>query len=143
MPYNCKLFVLKIITWSYNCLLRIISYFKLYNCVQTGLLLNRNNYLKLYNYYYLIGILETIQLCVNCLNQIGMFDKTLNKQCMQFSYLSVSNNPKWVDMQFKSINRKYFKFYLFMREWCYERLARITLQHLHRRRIVNSFYFAL
>ena len=31
IPYNCKLFVLGIITWSFNCLLRIIiiiSYLK-------------------------------------------------------------------------------------------------------------------
>ena len=37
MPYNCKLFVLRIITWSYNCLQRIIiiiSYLKPYDCVQ-------------------------------------------------------------------------------------------------------------
>ena len=33
--YNCKLFVLRIVTWSSNCLLRIIiiiSYLKAYNC---------------------------------------------------------------------------------------------------------------
>ena len=35
--YNCKLFVLEIVTWSSNCLLRvIISYLKSYNCVQTN-----------------------------------------------------------------------------------------------------------
>ena len=37
MPYNCKLFVLRIVTWSYNCLLRIIiSYLKPYYYVQTN-----------------------------------------------------------------------------------------------------------
>ena len=44
MPYYCKLFVLRIFTWSYNCLLGIIiiviiiiiSYLKPYNCVQTN-----------------------------------------------------------------------------------------------------------
>ena len=35
--YNCKLFFSRIFTWSYNCLLQIIiSYLKLYNCVQTN-----------------------------------------------------------------------------------------------------------
>ena len=24
MPYNCKLFIIKIVTWSYNCIQRII-----------------------------------------------------------------------------------------------------------------------
>ena len=35
IPYNCKLFVLRIVTWSHNRLLRIIiCYLKLCNCVQ-------------------------------------------------------------------------------------------------------------
>ena len=39
MLYYCKLFVLIIVTWSYNCLLRIISSWsnlKLYGYVQTN-----------------------------------------------------------------------------------------------------------
>ena len=38
MPYNSKLFVLRILTWCYNCLLRIIiiSSLKPTNCVQTN-----------------------------------------------------------------------------------------------------------
>ena len=42
MQYDHKVFVLRISTWSYNCLLRIIiiiiiiSYMKLFNCVQTN-----------------------------------------------------------------------------------------------------------
>ena len=46
IPYNCMLFVLRIITWSYNYLLWVIinSYLKLYNCEQ------RND-------YYLIWII--------------------------------------------------------------------------------------
>ena len=36
MSYNCKLSVLRIVTWSYNYLLdKIISYLKLENYVQT------------------------------------------------------------------------------------------------------------
>ena len=37
IPYNCRLFVFIIITWSYNCLLIIIiiSYLKPYNYMQT------------------------------------------------------------------------------------------------------------
>ena len=50
---NCKLFVLRIVTWSSNCLLRfIISYLKPCDCANKWLLLNRNNYLKSYNYKY-------------------------------------------------------------------------------------------
>ena len=47
MSYNCKLFVLQIITWSYNYLLRtiIISYLKPYKGVQ--IICIKNNYLKL------------------------------------------------------------------------------------------------
>ena len=35
MPYNLESFVLRMVTWSYNCLLRIIIiiYLKAYNCV--------------------------------------------------------------------------------------------------------------
>ena len=44
-----KLFVLRIVTWSSNCLLRIIiiiiSYLKPYNCVQ--IICIKNSYLKL------------------------------------------------------------------------------------------------
>ena len=48
MPYNCKLFVLEIVTWSYHGLLRIIiNYFKPYNYANKWLLLGINNYLKL------------------------------------------------------------------------------------------------
>ena len=49
LPYNCKLFVLRIVTWSSNCLLRIIiiiiSYLKPFNCVQ--IICIKNSYLKL------------------------------------------------------------------------------------------------
>ena len=46
-----KLFVLRIVTCSYNCLLRvIISYLKPYNYATKWLLLNRYNYLKPYSY---------------------------------------------------------------------------------------------
>ena len=38
------------------------------------ILSNRNNYLKPYNYFYSIGILENIQLCVNHLYKIGILD---------------------------------------------------------------------
>ena len=44
----CKLFVLRIVTWSSNCLLRIIiiiSYLKPFNCVQ--IICIKNSYLKL------------------------------------------------------------------------------------------------
>ena len=46
LPYNCKLFVLRIVTSNFNCLLRIIiiSYLKPYNCVQ--IICIKNNYLK-------------------------------------------------------------------------------------------------
>ena len=51
----CKLFVLKIVTWSYNSFQKIIisSYLKSYNYLK---------YLKLHNcvnHYYYVGILET------------------------------------------------------------------------------------
>ena len=36
MSYNYKLFALRIGTWSYNFLLRIVNYLKPYNCVQTN-----------------------------------------------------------------------------------------------------------
>ena len=41
MPYKLKLFVLRIVTWRYNCLLRIIiiiiiSYLNPYNCVEVN-----------------------------------------------------------------------------------------------------------
>ena len=37
IAYNCKLFVLRIVTWNYNCLLKIIySYLKAYNYEQTN-----------------------------------------------------------------------------------------------------------
>ena len=36
MSYNSKFFVLRIVTWSYNCLLIIINYLKWYKCVQTN-----------------------------------------------------------------------------------------------------------
>ena len=53
MPYNCELFTLRIVTWSYNCLSRIIiSYLKWYNCANKGLLLSKNNYFKPYSYQY-------------------------------------------------------------------------------------------
>ena len=38
----CKLFVLRIVTWSYNCLLKIII-----------------NYLKLFNFLQIIGVMNT------------------------------------------------------------------------------------
>ena len=44
MPCNDELFALKIVTWSYNCFLRVLSFLKPYNCA---------NYL-----YYYIGILD-------------------------------------------------------------------------------------
>ena len=68
MSYNSELFVLKIVTWRYHCLLRIIIiYLKPYYCLKT-------------NEYYLIEIitwnhmiinviiLETKQLYANYLN---------------------------------------------------------------------------
>ena len=38
MPYNYKLFELEIVSWGYNCILKIIiiSYSKPYNHVQTN-----------------------------------------------------------------------------------------------------------
>ena len=37
ISYNWKLFTLRILSWSYNCFLRIIiSYLKPYNCMQTN-----------------------------------------------------------------------------------------------------------
>ena len=42
-----KTFALRIVTWSYSCLIKIIiSYLKPYNCGGKWLLWNRNNYLK-------------------------------------------------------------------------------------------------
>ena len=35
MPYNCKLFVSRVVIWSYNSLRIISNYLKPYNCVQT------------------------------------------------------------------------------------------------------------
>ena len=36
MPYNSKLFLLRIVTWSFNCIQRIIfGYLEPYNCVKT------------------------------------------------------------------------------------------------------------
>ena len=43
MPYNCKSFVLRIVTWSYNCLLKIIiSYLKQYVYKQMIMLYSRS-----------------------------------------------------------------------------------------------------
>ena len=51
---------MQVVTWSYNCLQKIIinNYLKPYNCVQTDDLVNEDNYLKPYNYLYLIGMLD-------------------------------------------------------------------------------------
>ena len=65
MSYNCKLFVLMIVDWNYNCLLKIIiSCMKLYN---KGQIFGKNNYLKPYNYWNWIEILETKQLYIKYL----------------------------------------------------------------------------
>ena len=57
MPYICKEFVLRIVTWSYNYLFRIIiSYLELYNCVQTN------------DYYYQIEIIIWIHIII-CIRQ--------------------------------------------------------------------------
>ena len=69
ISYNSKLSILRIVTWSYNCIPRIItSYLKPYNCANKWLLLNKNltqdhisitflsEYLKLYNYVQIICI---------------------------------------------------------------------------------------
>ena len=46
--YNCKLFVVRIVIWSYNCLLRIIiSYLKTNSSVQINGII-KLKYLKLY-----------------------------------------------------------------------------------------------
>ena len=51
MPYNSKLFVLKIITWNSNCFPRIIiSYLNQPECKQS--LSNRNNCLKSNNFVF-------------------------------------------------------------------------------------------
>ena len=53
-----KLFVLNILAWNNNSLLRIIiiSYLKPYNCTNKCWLLNLNNYFKPYNYAQVIII---------------------------------------------------------------------------------------
>ena len=66
------------------------------------------------NYKYYIGILETIQLCVNNLYEIGilviilLFSKNvnINIQYMQFPKRLALNNPRQVDMSLKSINQE-------------------------------------
>ena len=88
----CKLFVLKVVTWSYDCLQRIIiiSYLKPYNCLQIiGV-----EYLKLYNcmqtndYYYQIGIVTLNHILV-----YKLFDKENNKFCL---YNSSNRNAKYL-----------------------------------------------
>ena len=63
MPYKSKLFVLRRVTWSYNCLLKIIiNYLKPYLCVQRKDYNEIESYLKLSNHWC-----ETIQQCANYL----------------------------------------------------------------------------
>ena len=37
-------------------------------------IIQRNKHMKLYNYYYLIGILETLKLYINYLYLLGILD---------------------------------------------------------------------
>ena len=46
MPYNSQLFVLRIVTWYYNCLQGLLLVTWKYITVNKWLLLNRNNNLK-------------------------------------------------------------------------------------------------
>ena len=57
--YAWKLFVLWMVTWNYNCLLKIIiNYLKLYNCEQTNdyYWIEIDIFLKSYNYVWIISI---------------------------------------------------------------------------------------
>ena len=49
----CKLFISRTVTWSYNCLLRITSYLKPYNCLP--IIGVSKKYLKPYDCWWIIG----------------------------------------------------------------------------------------
>ena len=82
MTHNCKLFVLRIVTQSYNCLLKIIiSYLKLYNCVQTNDLFNKT--------VQLAGAVKY----TDCIYAEGKTPPSITVHDMTLNYLMARLNP--------------------------------------------------